>query len=534
MMIAWLIFEIILILFSCITLSYVAMAASVGPWISPAIIIASNILITKTNIFSIKKNYFSLLNQASCNLAGLVCTAIGFTLPTLFFLDRELFRNFLSNPLYFCAIISGLVIVGSMLGTASISCFGKDFLGNLRNSPVSNLIVQAHEKSSKTNPETAIFSGIALTGVICLLRDGLKFGSKILLTPTKMLLFPIRPTMVAVGYTIGSRVITPLIIGVLCNGLLIKPLANYTNAGIFSFTMSTDQSSLTAAFCSGMILYEAILSLISWIYKFDFYSFFTTLNKANRSIFSKVMTLAKSRILPATIVSIVTLIIIGFSPIQAIFVSIGSIIASVEISRFVLGYGLAPFGRFASFLMFPAIAIFPLGGLQTTLLCVFVSIACAAAANLTIQNGVAKITQIDSKELKMHHWLGIFVCALSVGIIFWVLCTNLNLGTSELFAQRGRMRAILINTPSFNRWFMLLGGLFGFIMQRLKLQITMVFGGLMMPKDLTFGLICGAILRKFFDKKESVENFWTGAFIGESLIITLTLIIRLFGNFLGL
>lgn len=532
MIIAWLIFEIILIIFSCITLSYVAMAASIGPWISPAIIILSNILISKTNIFSSKKNYFSLLNQASCNLAGLVCTAIGFTLPTLFFLDRDLFQDFLNRPVYFCVLISAFVLVGSILGSASISVFGQKIAQEFDSCPVSTLIIQTDEQCKKNSQELPIFFGFFASSLVCLIRDGLKFGSSVLLPQTKLIFLSIRPTMLAVGYTIGSKIIAPLIIGIVCKDLLIKPLACLTQTGVLKFFSTVDDLSLTAAFCGGMILFEVLNSFFGSINRTNAQKLLNRFFNTEEKLFTKIKNLLKSRLLPALLVSVAMLSMFGFSPIQAIFISVGSIISSIEISRFVLGYGLAPFGRFATFIMFPAIALFTMGGLQTTLLCVFVGIACAAAANLTIQNGISKLKNIDAVELKIHHWLGILISSLSVGIIFWLLCTNLKIGTSELFAQRGRIRAIMIATPEFNRWFMLLGGFFGFLMKKLNFPITMVFGGLMMPKDLTIGLILGAFFRKILAKTQKIENFWTGVFIGESIFITIALIIRLFGNFI--
>ncbi len=532
MIIAWLIFEIILIIFSCITLSYVAMASSIGPWISPAIIILSNILISKTNIFSSKKNYFSLLNQASCNLAGLVCTAIGFTLPTLFFLDRDLFQDFLSNPVYFCLLISAFVLIGSMLGSASINVFGKKISKEFDLCPVSRLIVQTDDQSRQNSHGRPILSGFFLSGLICLIRDGLKFGNKVIFGQTKLFFFSIRPTMLAVGYMIGSKIIAPLILGIATKELMIKPLIFYRQNGIFKLFSNIDDMAISAAFCGGMILFEVLNSLFQTVSRENIQILLNRFFKQEESLFPRIKNLFKSRLLPATFLAIVTLTFFGFSPIQAIFLSIGSIISSVEISRFLLGYGLAPFGRFATFLMFPAIAIFTLDSLHITLLCIFVSISCAAAANLTIQNGIAKIKNIDATELKAHHWLGILICSVFVGIIFWILCTNLNIGTSELFAQRGRMRAIMVTTPSFNRLFMLFGGLFGLLMKKLNFPITMVFGGLMMPKDLTIGLILGAFFRKILTKTQKTENFWTGVFVGESIVITVSLIIRLFGSFI--
>lgn len=534
MLAVWLIFEAILVIFSCAALAYVAMAASVGPWISPAVIMLSNILINKTNVFSQKKSTFSLLNQVSCNLAGLVCTAIGFMLPTLYFLDRQFFASLMGRPLYFCSLIGGCVAVGSVLGTASVGAFGRRFFGRLQDSPVSQIIVQTHEQSIKASPGGSIFAGIGISGLICLVRDGMRFGSKTILPAVTTLSGMVRPTMWAVGYTVGMKVAAPLIVGVLCKDLFIAPLAAHPEVGGVKLFAGSDQMALMAAFCAGMIVYEIGSSLFAGARVVRLKSVLGKLKSdPEKSKLQSLKDVLASPLFPAFLISVAFLVWIGFNLPQAVFIGIGSIATSVEISRFVLGYGLAPFGRFASFVMFPAIAIFALDNFQTTLLCIFVGVACAAAASLTIQRGVALLSQVEDSQVDLHHWLGVAICALAAGIVFWLLCSNLELGTHELFAQRGKTRAIMISIQSFNKILVFLGILFGWAVQKFGLSITMVFGGLMMPKDLTLGLIAGALFRNFLEKTPSWENFWTGVFVGESVLVTALLIVRLFGNLSG-
>lgn len=521
--------KIIFIALSCIILAYISMAASVGPWISPAIILLSNVLLLNTGLFNNKKHFFALQNQAGASFAGLVSTAIGFCLPTLYFLDTTAFKALLDNPLMFCLDIGLLIIAGGLLGTVAMTTFGASALTEASKISTSKLFAQTHTQSIKRTEGAVISLGVGLSGLICLLRDGLFFGKTTLFNKLSFISFYAKPTMWAVGYILGTGIIKPILIGIILQKIFITQIA--ANQKLLGLQLSTNNVAvLSTAFCCGVILFEIFFGLCK-----------TGINKAKNlnfnysTISDKIINKFKNSwtIIFTTIFATLVLKKFDFNFFTGFFIVIGSIWASIEIANFLLAYGMVPFGRFATFVMLPSLAVFSLSPTQITILCIFVSITCAATSNFFMQRGVSANAKLETQILDKEHWLGIFVASILAGGIFWLLLSNLSLGSAELFAQRGQMRAILISTENFEKLFVFAGAIFGLIFQQLSLPISMILGGLLMPLELSFALVAGACIRIFFAKTPKLEIFWTGIFAGEAIFVITALLFKLLGNALN-
>ena len=68
---------------------------------------------------------------------------------------------------------------------------------------------------------------------------------------------------------------------------------------------------------------------------------------------------------------------------------------------------------------------------------------------------------------------------------------------------------------------LVVGGLFGMILQFLKLNPMLVLGGLLMPLDMTLGLVMGGFLAYLAPEKEEWYPFWSGVFAGNSICMLL-------------
>jgi hypothetical protein len=54
----------------------------------------------------------------------------------------------------------------------------------------------------------------------------------------------------------------------------------------------------------------------------------------------------------------------------------------------------------------------------------------------------------------------------------------------------------------------------------------MIFGGILMPKELITALIAGAFVSKLTNNSTKLKNFSAGAFAGESLFVILKLALK--------
>jgi hypothetical protein len=108
-----------------------------------------------------------------------------------------------------------------------------------------------------------------------------------------------------------------------------------------------------------------------------------------------------------------------------------------------------------------------------------------------------------------------------------LLFTSFQIGSPDLFAQRGKSRALLIQSLNFNWIIVVLGFLYGIILKKLKLSPTMVFGGLLMPNHLTIGLVIGAVTSWLSKNSKEQGPIWSGVFAGESLWILFSILLKM-------
>jgi uncharacterized oligopeptide transporter (OPT) family protein len=188
--------------------------------------------------------------------------------------------------------------------------------------------------------------------------------------------------------------------------------------------------------------------------------------------------------------------------------------------------GLITFGRFATFIMIPMMILFKLNFMQITLLVVFFNICAGVASDLLFDYKVGQLCDIEFKKIYKAQWLGLIFTALTIGFFIWLLFNTFQLGSPELFAQRGKSRALLLQSLNFDWRILLLGFIYGILLKRFKISPTMVFGGILMPNNLTIGLSIGALI-SYFEKQTSAKfSLWSGVFAGESIWILFVILMR--------
>lgn len=546
------ILSIILTLFACLVLAYISMATMIGPWIAPTLVLIAGL------IFRIKRttshvNEKLTLIQTAGSVGGIVATAVGFTLPTLYFLDKPQFDTLLASPWLFCLFVGSLCFAGGSLGIFMGKAFAKKFLANKdMKFPVSQLIYRTITSQTQSNQAKQLLAGFSVSSIFCFLRDGFKFGrffSIPNIIPTrKIILFSsllqdkfqimLMPMLWAIGFIAGMGIAFPLLVGMLSKYFVLYPIHNHAAYLPFELFPVLDPKQFAMAFCSGLILASFLPGLMKYpnilLRGFKHHSGVSYLSrfKSPGGIWKKVTTAPAQFLKNIEAVSAITISIVVFSalkfPIFAQLLILPLVVVSAyNISHIGIKIGLVQIGRFTTFVMIPTILLFKLNALQITALCVFVSAAIVTTADILFDYKIGELCSVDMKKINKYQWLGVAVTALGLGFLLWLLFSNLQLGTAELFAQRGRARALLIQSFDFNWTVLLFGLLYGLILKRLRVNPAMVFGGVLMPNGLTIGLVIGALGTLFVKKSDEQLPFFSGIFAAESLWLVVSILTKM-------
>jgi uncharacterized oligopeptide transporter (OPT) family protein len=523
------ILSITLTLFSTLVLAYVSMATMLGPWIAPTVVLIAGLMfkLRMSTYSTEKKNESLALIQTSSSVGGIVATAIGFTLPTLYFLDQPTFMHLLERPFSFCAFIGSLVICAGSFGILLAKAFRKKMLEKESLPfPVSHFVHKTITSQTQGKQANKLIAGLSISGIICLIRD--------VFLPSKHFfnLFQVSPMLWAIGCIAGISIAFPLFIGMISKYLVLTPLNHHSLYLPIKFFPVMDKRIFSMAFCSGLALAgiaPAILRYPAFVWKkIRQLSGMGALRSLKLGSYKEI-TKSLASLSTVSIICLTALffVALGFSPFSLIIILPLTGIAAYQISYIGGTIGLAQIGRFTTMVMIPTMLLFKLTPLQITALCVFVSSCITTATDLLFDYKIGELCRIPQKRLQLFQLLGLLVTALCVGFFMWLLFTHLQLGSAELFAQRGRSRALLIQSFSFNWVVVIFGLLYGLILKKLKINPAMVFGGILMQNQLTIGLLIGATATLFLKNKNEHFPLFSGIFAGESLWLIISIFSKL-------
>lgn len=533
-------------LLSTAILAYISIATMIGPWIAPTIVLITSILFRCFKSVN-RSTQTIVMIQAIGAGGGIVATGIGFALPMLYFLDPVTFKQWLNSPWYFCSLISAVCLAAGGLGIwIGRSISQKLLVQDQLPFPVSQLTYNVVTSQAQTEQAKSLLAGLFSTGIFCVLRDGFMRFQGII--PKNITLFSgiyghdiaigMSPILFALGFTTGLAVTIPLFVGMISKYLVLLPLnyhANYLPVSLFPVLT---QEAFATAFCSGLVLSEVILGSLGYPKLFfntikrslGFFkerkSDFSTksLHKKISDLFLKIFSRAEATIV---LVAFFTFFwCFDFSLIEQIALLLFIILATYHISIIGGKIGQVQLGRFSTFIMIPMIVLFKPSFIQLTMICVFFHVCAATATDLLFDYKTGSFCDIDEEKMHRAQWIGLLATSLFIGIILWLLFTNLELGSADLFAQRGKSKALLIQTLSFNHYVIGFGFLYGLVLKKLKVSPTMTFGGIIMPNSITFCLILGGLLSLLPKDKDRYLPFASGVFASESLWILISILLK--------
>lgn len=550
---------IIFAILSATILSYVSLTTMIGPWIAPTLVLFASMfykLFAATQAESEARENI-ILAQAIGAGAGIIATGISFTLPILYFLDTTTFNNWLAQPSFFCIFISISCLSAGTYGIFLGRIFSVWLIKNPELSfPVSKLTYKALVTTKKTAPISQLCTGIGGTLIISILREGIcGYSGYIpktlyLFSPFfgKILAFPVWPTLWAIGYTSGITITLPLLVGLLSKYMVIAPLNYHSSYFQYTFFKPLDDITFVTAFCAGIVLCEFLVGfckhpkiiidkILGYVNEFKKNIQRTSLWQVNSNDLSKsdgIYTQRLSKILEtlepllALGSTLALLTYLQFSFIAQITLLILVAFATYEICFIASKIGLLQFGRFSAFVLIPMIMIFKLTFIQMTAVCVFFNICAAVASDTIFDRKTGSYCNLSWSRIHLAQWIGLIATSLCIGFILYLLFTSLTLGSEALFAQRGRIKALLIQSFNLDSIVVTLGFFYGLILKRLKINPTMTLGGIIMPNNVTLGLVAGGFVSSLFKDKDSYLPLCSGILATESIWIIALLLVRFF------
>ena len=545
---------VLLSLFSTVVMSYISMAIPIGPWIAPTLALLAIIIFgifcpsTKLRTDGKKHNCSQQVALATVagSVGGILATALGFYFTTLYFLDVDLFTSWLENPMYFIFVVSGISLTAGVFGIWVANIFEHKLIYRDKLSfPVAELVNKTIFAQKQVRKSIELLLGFVSNMVFCFLRDGLGvyrsiIPSSITLVP-KLQLFTfyipvIRldfwPMLWALGFVTGHMVAVPLAVGVISKIMLVKPIYElaFKDIAWMEFVIT---------FCSGMVLATAIFGFFKTP-KALFQSIKNSFTKsdisqsgqsnqldqadqpgsdqAKKSFFTKI-SIIETAVMGILFFGFLTYF--KFSLFSQFYIFLFSFICAYQIAIIAGKIGLAPMGKFATFVMVPALFIFSLDYVQMVFIATFVGICGGVAADILFGRKMAQLSNIPVSKVKFYQYLGVIVSSAFAGIVFLFLIKHFQLGSKQLFAIRAQNRWMLINTlknaTSFNYYVLVLGAIFGFVLSKAKVSPLLVLGGLFMPINITLGLVIGGIGALFVKNRERMYPFWSGVYAAGSI-----------------
>jgi hypothetical protein len=515
--------------FSTAVMSYISMATPIGPWIAPTITLLS-LLIFK--LFSVKNPTRSLvLVTTASSIGGIVATACGFSYPTLFFLDPILFNSWMESPGYFAMIMTGISFSAGSFGLVFANVFEKQLIEKQELPfPIGQLVYKMIAASTHIKKAYELMAGFVGTTLFCILQDGIstftgfiprlyvlvdEFQWSVFMVPRVE--FMMWPMLWAIGFVTGHVIAIPLAVGALAKVILVDPVNQLYFDGLTNVEF-------VLAFASGMVVHGAVTGFMSlrgtlhssvgWMRHNVLRGNF---HKIDTSTYSLEAFRSHSGLAVPVISSVILFTYFQMPFASQLFVLLGAFACTYQIAVIAGKIGLAPLGRFATFVMIPAMLIFNVNYIHIVFIATFIEVAGGVAADILFGRKVAYLAQVDRKQVIAFQWLGLVVSSLAIGGIFWLLINQFELGSPELFAYKAQSRRLLISAKAFDFGVLIIGALFSALLGRMKINPMLVLGGLLMPINISLGLIFGGFLTWFTKNRDEWEPLWSGVFAANSL-----------------
>ena len=532
MRIVWL-WSIILTCFSSAIMSYIAMATPIGPWIAPTIVFLG-LLIFHHYTYE-KKTEALVCVTVAASIGGIAATACGFSFPTLYFLDPPFFNGLVARPFIFIPMLAGLIFAGSLFGMWVATVCESVFINDPAYPfPVAQLIgTMINTAQVQVQRAWEFIIGCVATICACAgyvvmhMRTGIPLHVtvwarhvwNIFTVPPLIVDVTTVPLIVSIGFVTGHVIALPLLIGTGIVVGILEPLHHF-----FFPLLSSMECSL--AFGSGMVLMGACSGSMSLIKKW-----YIRIRREKKGREKKFSLSRMHGISGAVIIGIVIALLhllYAFPLAVYPYLIIASAACTYEVLVIAGKIGLAQLGRFATFVMVPAMLIFSPTLMHITCIATFVELCTGVAVDILCGRKIGMMMGVPRARIVRYQYLGLIVSACAVSVVFWMLVTHLHLGSSALYAYKAQARQLLIHVRIFDYRLLAIGALCGMVLQRLRINGGLVLGGLLMPMTISAGLIVGGFLGMSSHIRERWQPLFSGIFAGNSLWMFIQVLLNIY------
>lgn len=530
-----------------VVLLYISISSGIGPFVAPVIVLASAAL--GRLFFWSSENYsqrLALIQVAGANV-GLLATAVGFTLPTYFFVDQVNFMSIITQrPVYAVSCISAFVLLWSVIGTFIGNLFSDHFLKDKTlKIPVADLIKTTIEASHEKKEFFKLAQGFGFGTFLCSIRElFLRAVSSGFIRASSLPLIgvsgpavahTIAPTLWAVGFIAGPSMAFALFIGLASKHLFFQPVFSLMVSYRVGYELGFEQ--YLVAVGSGLVLADLVSGAFLNAREL-FGQFRNAKDLGNASVwFWQTLEHVKSIIQGAHYVwfglscgaAVWFLRWFGItSPGLVIFLIAALCVAVYQMTLVSGQIGLVQFGRYATFLMLPALFFFYVSPFQAIVISSIVCIVGAAAANLLFQYRLADDLNISRSTMYNIQLASNVLGAASIGVVFVLLCSHLSLGSPEFLGFRCYARALLIQSFSFDVLSVGIGVAWGIVLKLFGASPAMVLGGILMPRELVAAFALGAGLSVLTSNPRDHMATASGVFAAEAIWIFIQILLKMF------
>jgi hypothetical protein len=526
--------SIFLSICSTTIMSYIAMATPIGPWIAPTIVLCA-LLVYVCCYANAALEQALIYTTVSASVGGILATAYGFTFPTLYFLDNSLFATWLDQSTFFITVCSTIALVAGWYGIWIARMITLLFPETAALPfPIGQLIYKMIAVQRHMRQSYELAAGFVTTFLFCALQDGLcmirpciaktiTLFSTVRYSVFQMPTLPLDlwPMLWAIGFVTGHVIVMPLLIGSLSRILLVQPVHQlYFGGGA--------QADFVLAFCSGMVVAGALSAFMPKNIG-AFYRQSSTYMRMMDTHYARIHAIDHILYYEGALVLLsvsALLTYFNFTFIAQGYLLLTTALCAYQIIMIAGKIGLAQLGRFATFVLVPALFLFNLDVVQITIISVFVEVATGVAVDILVGRKVVTLAGAHMRKATWFQYLGLLISSITIGFVMWLLIHRFQLGSAELFAQRAQARALLVHAKQFDYIVLILGMIYGIILKQCKVNPMLVLGGLLMPLNITIGLVLGGLLASIVSDSERYFPFWSGVFAANSLWMLLRSLIN--------
>lgn len=506
---------------SAIVMLYIAMATPLGPWIEPVLAIA----LTSTAhllVRNYKAHHSLVIIISAAGIAGISGVATGFSYPTYRFLAYGDFSSWIQHTGSFIGTLAALIIAAGSFAFLQAQWLQDHFLDQPLPFPISKVTTQIITAFDTAKKGLYLFAG----ALVSLLVQTASFMTRIpssltfsrhsltswLTFPAMNLRLDMSLLLIALGFATGTITALPLAIGTIANIVLVNPLYTlmYSHLTFSQFIMGW-----VAGMIGFSLLYHCLKNGFAYIYT----------RKMPQTLRIALPPITKSHILkPYTLLLFLPIVFFAyhqFSPLSIIYLLAGTSISIYILALIAARIGLAPLGRFATFVMIPGLLLFNFSPLQLTFVSTFVELSGGILCDSLFGRKTAQLLNIKPSSIIAAQVLGLITGAITISITFWFLAKAHMIGSPPLIAQRSAMRALLVTGYQFNIGPILFGALFSGLLTFTRINQVLIITAFLMPPQYVLPLLVGSLLSRLPHDREKYYPFWAGIYSTSSFMLAL-------------